>query len=381
MYRIAIVGAGGVGGFFGGRLAASAAKSDIEVIFLLREGGHANAIMNNGLQVDSDAVPSFCVPCKVATCASDVGECDAVIVCVKAYSLDEVAPTLKPLLRSGEAPTIVLPLLNGIGHFPVLSGTLGAEHVIGGLCKVFAWIDRPGCIMQRGANHDITFGELDGSVSARIEKLASIFSAAEIPHTVPAAEAGGVRTAMWDKFAAICALSGVGAITRATLGEILSEPRTLMLFEQVLSEGYRVGTAHGAQGLDAGKVDKLVSYLKTLPGSGTASMQRDMLAGKVSELHAQLGAMVEHANVRGVAVPAIELVYAALLPQERVAEARAGAWTRAKDAARGSKLVVSSTAWRRLVLVLGSSAAVVIGLALSRRLVPRPLSSGLVPRL
>ena len=333
MYRIAVVGAGGVGGFFGGRLAL---LPDVDVIFLLRKGEHADAIMSNGLSVDSEACTPFHVHLKVALRAEDIGPCDAVIVCVKAYSLEAIAPTLKPLMRATDSPTLVLPLLNGISAPKILTSALGAQHCVGGLCKVFAWISKPGVITQRGSNHDITFGELDGSASARVDRLAAVLTRAGIPHLVPAPEAGGVQTAIWEKFGAIVALSGVGAATRATLGEILAEPRTLALFQQVLLEGWAVGTAHGATGLSEAKATKLVGYLRTLPGRGTASMQRDMMEGKISELHAQLGAMVESAQAKGVSTPAISLLYAALLPQERAAEVRAATSSASSGSGRGS---------------------------------------------
>ena len=323
-YRIAIVGAGGVGGFFGGRLAT---VPNLDVHFLLRAGPHFDALTADGLHVDSSICGPFHVAnCSVATDAASIGPCDAVIVCVKAYSLEAVAPTLKPLLRAGgEAgpPTAVVPLLNGIGAPSILSAALGAECVCGGLCKVFAWIEAPGRIKQNGAVNDVTIGELDGSPSVRIARLSEALTQAAIGHTVPSLEEGGVHTAMWTKLAIICSMSAVGSVTRATWGQIVAEPRCKALHRQLLAEGFKVATAHGAVGLDEDHLEKKIAFMLGQPPDGTTSLHRDIVGGRVSELHAQLGEMVARAEVKGVDAPALSFCYAALLPQEQAARAKA----------------------------------------------------------
>ena len=359
-YRIAIVGAGGVGGFFGARLAA---LPNVDVQFLVRAGLHCDALARDGLHVEADVVSSFHVPVTVRTAAEDIGPCDMVLVCVKAYSLQAVAHTLKPLLRSNP-PTAVVPLLNGVGAPPVLAAALGDEYVLGGLCKVMAWMTAPGRIKQLGPVCDITFGELDGSCSNRAEQLSAVLTEAAITHNIPSAEEGGVHTAIWAKFAAICAFSGSGAVTRATWGEIVASPRTLSLHRQLLREGYEVATAHGAKGLDDAKLESMMKWMVTLPAAGTASLQRDLVAGRRSELHAQLGAMVDHADAKGISTPTTALVYAALVPQETAAAARA--LSPPSDAADGIELV------SRVVLV-GVAAAVfgAVGGALIASLIAR----------
>ena len=203
------------------------------------------------------------------------------------------------------------------------------------------------------------------------------------------------------KFAAIVALSGVGAVTRSTLGEILASPPTQRLFRQVLSEGYAVGTAHGAKGeeeeafqpatspgsafigaggslqrvarsnlaltgLDDAKLEKMLAYLHTLPGSGTASLQRDLMQGKVSELHAQIGAMVTAAEAKGVSAPAVNFIFAALLPQERAAEERAAGGAKA-GVSNGTGLGPWLRSSRLMAAVGGAAAALAVVAALTRR--------------
>lgn len=166
--RIAVVGAGGVGGFFGGMLARAAGA---QVTFIARAGAHHSAIVKDGLRIVSAEHGDFTQSVRVVEDASSVGAVDAVLVCVKEYNLAAVAPTLTPLLH-GEAdgePTAVVPLLNGMGAPEVLEAALGARaRVLGGLCKVFAWIERPGVIAHKGPSDTaVLFGERSGGEPAR----------------------------------------------------------------------------------------------------------------------------------------------------------------------------------------------------------------------
>lgn len=320
-YRIAIVGAGGVGGFFGGALAA---KTDAHVSFLVREGAHGGAMRSAGLKVDSSMLGSFVVnPCDVHTSAESIGEVDAVIVCVKSYQLEAVAPTLKPLLRKSP-PTAVVPLLNGMDAPKVLTRVLGKEHALGGLAKIFAWIDSPGCIVHKGDKMDLAFGELDGSKSTRVDQLSAMFTKAEVPHVVPPGDKGGIVAQMWGKFVFICAISGATAISRANWGEICDHPRTKQIYADLLREGFKVGAAHGVKACEGDMMfNMFMKMSEGFPPTFTASLARDMIAGKPSELEGQLGHMVELAAQKKVYVPVASTIYAALLPMEAAATAAA----------------------------------------------------------
>lgn len=323
--RIAVVGAGGVGGFFGGMLARTAGA---QVTFIARAGAHHSAIVKDGLRIVSAEHGDFTQSVRVVEDASSVGAVDAVLVCVKEYSLAAVAPTLTPLLH-GEAdgePTAVVPLLNGMGAPEVLEAALGARaRVLGGLCKVFAWIEKPGVIAHKGPSDTaVLFGERSGGEPPRVRALAELFASAGVVCKVPAREEGGITSAMWRKFIGIAAFSAVGAATRATLGEVLAEARTRQLYAALLAEGVAVATAHGVGGLDEYAAAQ-ASRAESLPKASTASLARDVLAGRPSELEAQVGAMVRYAEGKGVAAPAFAALYAALLPQEGAAARTAAA--------------------------------------------------------
>ena len=311
--RIGVVGCGGVGGYFGAVLAAAG----YDVRFLVRAGAHFDQLRAHGLKITSTVVPSFEIACTAETSAEAIGACDMVIVSTKAYALEAVAPTLKPLLQPG-GKTAVIPLLNGIEAPRILAAALGEQYVLGGLCRIISWIEGPGHIKQLGQLCNLHFGELSGEFSQRVKACSVAFEKAGITYTVVPKEEGGVRYAMWDKFAAICACSGSGAVTRSTMGEMREEPRTFALFKELLQEGYHTARAHGVALTDE-SMQSTIQVVTDLAASSTFSLQRDMMAGRVSELDAQVGAMVRLADEKNVPVPAMSLVLAALLPQHRAA--------------------------------------------------------------
>jgi len=322
--RVAIVGAGGVGGYFGGRLCQN---PNVQVHFLVRpSSSNVAAIRTNGLRLLS--VKGDChlpaTTCHVATSAADIGPCDYVLVTVKTYDLEELAPTLKPLIHEG---TAIVPLLNGMEAPDVLSRALGKEHVLGGLCLIIAFIESPGVIRHTAGSDTqlITFGELSGRCeSARVARLKHAFLQVGVPAHVPPDDIG-VTACLWEKFVKIVSFSGATAVCRAGLGAIMEQPRSRFIFEQLQAEGLAVARAYGGDGLMSAPdwLEKRLKESEKLPRNSTASMQRDLVAGRVSELHEQVGTMVRYAEAKGISTPVTSVVYAALLPQE--AEARANA--------------------------------------------------------
>lgn len=306
--RIAVVGAGGVGGLFGGLLW----RAGEEVVFVAR-GAHLEAIRRGGLKVESP-LGTFTAQVRASDDPAALGTADAVLVAVKTWQVKEVAPRLRPLV--GPA-TVVVPMENGVEAADELMAALGPGPVAGGLCHVIAWIEGPGAVKHGAFGPKVTLGELGGGGSQRLERLAEAMRKAGMEAAVVA----DIRTALWEKFLFIDPFSSVGAATRAPVGEMLAVPETRALLLAAMREVEALARARGAQ-LAPDAVERTLARVEALPPEATASMQRDVQAGKPSELHEQTGAVVRLGREAGVAVPVHQALYGALLPQER--RARAG---------------------------------------------------------
>jgi 2-dehydropantoate 2-reductase len=311
--RIAVFGSGGVGGYFGGRLA----QAGEEVIFIAR-GEHLKAIRKGGLIVDSIQGDFIISPARATDHPAEVGEVDLVLVAVKAWQIMEIAEAIRPLVG---AKTSVLPLENGVDAPDQLASVLGAEHVLGGLCRISVFIAEPGHIKHVAIPPQIAFGELDCRASERVEALRQVFSRAQgITVSVPP----DIRVALWEKFLFIAAFGGVGAVTRQPVGILRSVPETRAMLIQTMEEIERVARARGVN-LSSGIVQKTLAMIDATPPATMASMQRDIMDGKPSELEAQNGAMVRMGRELGVPTPTHEFIYASLLPGEQIARQNSSA--------------------------------------------------------
>jgi 2-dehydropantoate 2-reductase len=305
----AVFGTGAVGGYFGGRLA----EAGEDVRFIAR-GGHLAAIRERGLRVSSVDGDFVIHPARVADDPAAIGPVDVVLVGVKAWQVPEAALALRPLL--GER-TFVVPLQNGIEAPDQLASVLGAERVLGGLCRILVFLDGPGHIRHTGVTPYIAFGELDGAKSDRVERLRAALAATRgITVDVPP----DIGIAMWSKFLFITALGGIGALTRSPIGVLRSEPKSRELLRQALEEIQAVAVRNQVA-LPAETAAKTLAYIDTLPPEGTASMQRDIMEGRPSELEAQVGAVVRLGERLGLPVPVHRRIYDTLLPLERKARA------------------------------------------------------------
>jgi 2-dehydropantoate 2-reductase len=305
----AVFGTGAVGGYFGGRLA----EAGEDVRFIAR-GGHLAAIRERGLRVSSVDGDFVIHPARVADDPGAIGPVDVVLVGVKAWQVPEAALALRPLL--GER-TFVVPLQNGIEAPDQLASVLGAERVLGGLCRILVFLDGPGHIRHTGVTPYIAFGELDGAKSDRVERLRAALAATRgITVDVPP----DIGIAMWSKFLFITALGGIGALTRSPIGVLRSEPKSRELLRQALEEIQAVAVRNQVA-LPAETAAKTLAYIDTLPPEGTASMQRDIMEGRPSELEAQVGAVVRLGERLGLPVPVHRRIYDTLLPLERKARA------------------------------------------------------------
>ena len=307
--RIVVFGTGAVGGYFGGRLA----QAGQDVIFLAR-GAHLAAIKAQGLRVSSLRGNFVLRPANAVEHPSEAGPVDIVLLGVKAWQVADAAAAMRPMLGP---KTYVVPLQNGVDAPAQLTEVIGRSRVLGGLCRVLASIKAPGHIEQSGVDPYIAFGELDGRRTERVDRLRAAFERTE---GVTVETPPDIVAAMWTKFLFISALSGVGAITRSTAGVVRSKPETRGLLVQALEEARQVALAHRVR-LPDDVVSRVMQSIDELPEGGTASMQRDIAAGRPSELSSQSGAVVRLGQAAGVPVPVHTVIYESLLPLERRARA------------------------------------------------------------
>lgn len=307
--RIAVYGSGGVGGYFGGRLA----ESGQDVTFIARNE-HLAAIRRDGLTVAS-VEGDFSIPAAAVQATDDprqVGPVDVIILGVKTWQVAEAAEAIKPMVGPD---TVVLPLENGVEASRVLVAALGPGHVLGGLCAIVAMVDAPGRIRHAGVAPVIRFGELDNSRTERVETLRETFARCTgLTVDVPA----DIESALWKKFVFISAWSSVGSVTRAPIGVIRSVPESRHLLHAVLTEAIAVGRARGVS-LPEDIMESTVAFYDATDPGNTASMQRDVAAGKPSELESQTGAIVRLGAESGVDTPVARFIYGALLPGEKIA--------------------------------------------------------------
>jgi 2-dehydropantoate 2-reductase len=308
--RIAIFGTGGVGGYFGGRLA----QAGEEVVFFARDKNF-RALQTSGLKVDSIKGDFIVRPVHASNDPVEVGVVDVVLVGVKAWQVPEAARAIRPLIGP---ETMVVPLQNGVEAPTQLAEELGAECVIGGLCGLISFVAEPGHICHVGLDPFINFGELDNHASDRVKELHKAFvQTTGITVEIPA----DIQVAMWRKFLLIVSWSGIGAITRAPLGEFLGLPQTRHLLQEVMREVFSVAHARGIA-LPEEIIGNTLDFMDSLPPTGTASMQRDIMEGRRSELESQTGAVVRMGQEVGVETPINAFIYHSLLPQELKAQGR-----------------------------------------------------------
>jgi 2-dehydropantoate 2-reductase len=300
--KIAVVGAGGVGGYFGARLAAAGH----DVRFLAR-GAQLDALRTRGLSVTS---PLGAVELETVRATGDpsaVGPCDLVLICVKAYDTEAVATTHLPLLM-GEA-TVVISLQNGVDSEERLAAAVGAERVVGGLALIFARLEAPGRVVHTGGPAKLVVGELRDTGSRRLDELARTVAAAGLAVEV----AADIRAALCDKLAFMCAQGGTTAATRLPLGDIRATPETWALFGGLVHEVYAVARAEGITVAPTAAEDR-VAFAERLEAGAYSSLHDDLVAGRRLELDALHGAVLRGARRHGVAVPRTEAVHAVLAP-------------------------------------------------------------------
>ena len=301
--RIAVFGAGAVGGYFGGRLA----QAGEEVVCIAR-GEHLKALRTHGLRVESLKGDFVVQPVQATDDPAQAGVVEAVLVGVKAWQVTEAAETMRPLVGP---ETFVVPLQNGVEAPAQLAAVLGAQHVLGGLCTIISFVVGPGHIRHVGGEPYIAFGELDNRPGERAERLRQAFAKAGVKVEVPP----DIQVAMWEKFLFIASWGGVGAVTRAPVGVLRSLSETRRMVEQAMHEILAVARARKIA-LSEEAIRKAMAFVDNLPPEATASMQRDIMEERPSELTSQNGAVVRLGQETGVATPVHAFIYQSLLPLE-----------------------------------------------------------------
>jgi 2-dehydropantoate 2-reductase len=300
--KIGVVGAGGVGGYYGAQLALAGSE-----VGLIARGDHLAAIREHDLRIRADD-GDFTVRVAASDDPADIGPCDAVLFCVKSYDTDQAAALLGPLLKP---ETGVVSLQNGVDNEEKIAARIGLEHVLGGVSFILAHIAEPGVVEQVGSVRRVIFGELDGSRSERVERLLAEFRKAEIDSDL----ANDIRVVLWDKFAFLCALAGLTAVTRLPIDELLAVPETRKLFREMVREVSIVARAEGVELADD-IVDQKTAFVETLGPDSFSSLHRDLVTGRRLELDALHGELTRRAARHGILVPVSEIIYSLLRPWE-----------------------------------------------------------------
>ncbi len=299
--RVVAFGAGGVGGYFGGRLAASG----VDVTFVAR-GAHLDAIRSNGLCIRT---PDGEIRVNPATVTDDIAAIDPpdyVLFAVKLFDTEAAAEACRPIVGPD---TAVVGLQNGVEAADILTGILGRERVMGGTVAVATVISEPGIVTQTGLFQSMTFGELDGARSPRGLALEAACRDAGIDARL----SDDVDVDIWMKFVLLSAVSGLTTLTRLPMGPLRETPETRAMFRDCVVEAVAVGRARGVA-LPADAVEQQIERWDAFPAEMVASMQHDLNAGKPLELERLGGAVVRLGRAAGVPTPTQSFVYDSLKP-------------------------------------------------------------------
>jgi 2-dehydropantoate 2-reductase len=299
--RIAVVGAGGVGGGFG----AALAKAGADVFFIAR-GTHLAAMKSQGLKVQGDRGETHLVPTRATDDPDDIGQVDIVLFCVKLWDVESAGYHIKPLIGPD---TAVIPLQNGIDAAERLIPILGSNAVMGGVAQISASIVGPGLIRQVGTFMRMIFGELDGTVSRRAEAFLALCSKAGFDATL----SEQILTELWMKFILLASNASITALTRQPIGKLRDDSDLRLMFTAAYREAIDVGRARGVA-LPADALENVMNFTSRAPSSMKASMAIDLERGNRLELPWLGGKLVDLGLKLGVPTPTHSVMYAMLKP-------------------------------------------------------------------
>lgn len=299
--RIAVIGTGGIGGPYG----ASLAKAGADVTFVARDA-HLAAMRKNGLRIEGDRGETHIRPAQATDDIASIGTVDVVLSCVKLWDVEHVAEQLRAIVGPH---TAVIPLQNGVDAAERMIPILGRHAVMGGMAFVTGTISAPGVVRQTGTYQQMTFGELDGRISERGERLRDLCAAAGFEGVL----SPEIMVPVWEKFILLVPLSGLNALTRLPLGKWRDDPDLLALYEAALRETVAVGLAEGVR-LPKDSVDKTIAMMRSMPPHHTTSMGNDLLRGNRLELPWFAGKVVELGRRHRIPTPVNGFIYTALKP-------------------------------------------------------------------
>lgn len=299
--KIAIYGTGGVGGYFGGRLAQAGAD-----VHLIARGDHLDALQRDGLRVES-VYGDFEVDLPATDDPADIGPCEFVLFTVKSFDTEEAAREVHPLI---DDDTVVISLQNGLDNEEKLAAEIGREHVAGGVAYIFSTIAESGLIEHTGGPTSFTYGEIEGGRSDRAERFLEWCKRAD---GMDAELSEDIQTDLWEKAAFICAHAGMTATVRLPVGEIRSQQESWEMYRRIIDEVCRVGRATGVE-LPDGTVAQWMDFAEDLGTDSYSSLYYDMTHDKPMELEALHGAVIRRGRENEIAVPMNEAVYAILRP-------------------------------------------------------------------
>jgi 2-dehydropantoate 2-reductase len=299
--RIAVIGAGGVGGAFG----AALAKAGADVTFVAR-GAHLKAMQQNGLRIEGGRGETIVSPTHATDDPATIGPVDFVLFCVKLWDVESAGAAIKPLIGP---TTAVIPLQNGIDSAERLVPILGAQAVMGGVAQISAVIAEPGVIRQTGTFMRLIFGELEGGKSARGEAFLALCQKAGFDAT----HSDKIMTDLWMKFILLATNAAMTAATRTAVGILRDDPDIAPLFARAYAEVAAVGRARGIK-IPEDAVEKTIGFNRSAPPTMMASMAHDLIRGNRIELPWLSGKVVALGRELGVPTPVHEILYAVLKP-------------------------------------------------------------------
>ena len=299
--RIAVIGAGGVGGAFG----AALAKAGADVTFVAR-GAHLAAMQKNGLRVEGGRGDTHLTPTRATDDPTSIGVVDLVLFCVKLWDVETAGVAIRPLVGP---ETAVIPLQNGIDASERLSPILGDNAVMGGVAQISATIAEPGVIRQTGTFMRLIFGELDGSISQRGQAFHALCQRAGFDSTLTEQ----IQTELWLKFILLASNAGITALTRQSLGKLREDADIMPYFSAAFQEVVDVGRARGIA-LPEDAVQRGVKMVENAPPPMMASMAVDLIRGNRIELPWLSGKVVQLGRELGVPTPVHSMLYAMLKP-------------------------------------------------------------------